>query len=131
MIKRLSVSIFLFLCSCKGAKWDSQTLETLLNDFERHSYYVDVRIKEKDTIGRYIIPNNDLYYYFTTKHGFDDKQYVAYMMPVLLNDQVMEIDSLSLIAFEFTRIGEKCSGIKGDTEKILDEYFHKVSTNAR
>ncbi len=131
MNKRFLKNIVLVLTfySCQKSEWNTKTLQALLTDIDRHSYFLSIRVEGKNITNRYVISNLDLYRYFKYKQGFNPKQYEDYMRSVLVNDQALLVDDTSLKNFQFVRIVEKCSVADENPIDILNKNFHKVLSN--
>ena len=135
MIGRYIVSViffaFFYSCSQSNCKND-EIIHAVVSDYERHSYFINLKLQEGEKVNQYVIANLDLYRYFKAKYRFERKQYEDYILPIIKNDEKLEIDLEDLSIYPFHKVIDTLSiniDIRNGKEAILRKYFHKVLTN--
>lgn len=73
----------MLLFSCRSDSYDEKSLQRVLNDFDRHSYFVGLTVKSGSSTSPYVIENSDLYSYYEKKDGLTERSYTNHMRSII------------------------------------------------
>lgn len=68
----------------------------VLQDFERHSYFLKIKISDKNGCVNGIIENYNLYYFLSESTSLTRDDYTNKMLDILLNDSIVDIPKREL-----------------------------------
>jgi len=125
--KRIVMKLFflLLLNSCMVSKGTQNTfIDKVLTDFERYSYYVSFSMTNGE---RYIIENDDLFYYLQKQNTFSREQYKKEIKEKLINGSSIEIKNLNS---NFIKVSNVPS-VEANAEKGLDEFIKIYFDNSK
>ncbi|MHC5310116.1 hypothetical protein ACYSNM_08595 [Myroides sp. LJL116] len=103
---------------------ESTFIDKVLTDFERYSYYVSFSLANGE---RYIIENDDLFYYFQKQDDFSREQYKKEIKEKLINGYSIEIKNLNSNFIEVSDVPR----VDANAEKGLDEFIKIYFDNSK
>lgn len=123
----LSICLLTTLLSC-GQKKDKMFLDKVLNDYSRDSYFVVLKTKTANRTATSLIDNDDLYFYFYEKKGFDRKAYKDFMTSFINQPKVLELSKGDYEKYGFNEV-RKDQYIDVDVSKGKDFFLNKYFKN--
>ena len=123
----LSLCLLTTIVSC-GQKKDKMFLDKVLNDYSRDSYFVVLKTKTANRTATSLIDNDDLYFYFHEKKGFDKKAYKEFMTSFLNQVKVLELSKSDYDKYGFNEV-RKDQSIDADVSKGKDFFLNKYFKN--
>ncbi len=114
--------IFLILYSCNM----SEFIDKVLNDFNRNSCFVVIKIVSKDYNGLTAIENDELFYFLSKTKNYKKEEYQSKIKKVLLSKSTIDLENESLEKWNFIKI-IPCESINLIADKgikiFLDHFF--------
>jgi hypothetical protein len=99
--------------------------EKVLSDFKRYSYFVSIDIEGK---GRFIIENDDLFYFFLKHQNLDKGKYKEFVLSKLIDQSSINItDSLTS---SFIKV-ESVTSVNANAQKGADEFILTYFDNGK
>lgn len=112
-------ALLLLLSSCTNN--DSVFFDKLLNDFERYSWFISVKINSFEYNGKAIIENDDLFYFLNQTQKLDREQYRKVIGEKLKNNGTLEIGQESLVKWNFIKVPD-ISSINQNAQKGVRKF---------
>ena len=98
----MKILLILLLSSCMN---NTPTFfDKLLNDFDRYSLFISIKINSLEYSGRVIIENDDLFYYLNQTQKLDKEQYKKVIKEKLIKDGPLDIGKASLVKWNFIKV---------------------------
>lgn len=120
----MKLLLFAILFSC--TQKDTMFLDTVLDDFDRYSYFIAVKLESPDYKGQVIIENDDLYYYFEQSQSLSRSAYKDMMFNKLRSNESLNIESTDLERWNFYKIPSIASvaqNAEKGVEAFIKSYF--------
>lgn len=129
MMKYIILSMFLLttLVSC-GQKKDKMFLDKVLNDYSRDSYFIILKTSTANQTTTSLIDNDDLFFYFHERKGFDQNAYKDFMSSFINEGKVLEVNIADYKKYGFIEIKSDRS-IDADAKKGKDFFLNKYFKN--
>lgn len=103
-------------------------LDKVLNDYSRDSYFIVLKTATANRTTESLIDNDDLYFYFHEKKGFDKKAYKDFMSSFINQAKVLEVNKSDYEKYGFIEI-KKNESIDTDAKKGKDFFLNKYFKN--
>ena len=79
----LPLPVFFFQ-SCAPEQWKEKVLDTCVNDFQRHSYFISLQVKTDSAVVRCLVRTGYLFLYFKDHQGVNAENRIRNDMDVQL-----------------------------------------------
>lgn len=122
-----SLSIVLFQ-SCASERWKEKVLDACVNDFQRHSYFISLKVKTDSAVVRCLVRTGYLFLYFRDRQALNEQEYARLAKSVIKEDRMLEVSAADRRKYNFIMIyecDEITQDIKKGTDYILEKYFKK------
>ena len=123
----LSICLLTTIISC-GQKKDKMFLDKVLNDYSRDSYFIVLKTKTANRTATSLIDNDDLYFYFHEKKGFEKRAYKEFIASFINQAKVLELSKGDYEKYGFNEIKNDQS-IAADAKKGKDFFLNKYFKN--
>ena len=100
-------------------------IEQVLSSYDRYSYYVAINVKSEQD-GRYIIENDDFFYFYQQTEGLDKQEYAQKVKGKFQNNEIFDLRNIDLSKWNFIRVKEIptiSESAKKGREKFIETYF--------
>jgi hypothetical protein len=121
------LSLVLFQ-SCTSERWKEKVLDACVNDYQRHSYFISLKVKTDSAVVRCLVRTGYLFLYFRHQQGLDEKGYATLAKSIIKKDSLLEVNAEDRKRYGFTIIygcDEITQELKKGTACILETYFYK------
>ncbi|WP_146217467.1 hypothetical protein [Chitinophaga sp. S165] len=114
--------------SCLSGKWKEKVLNACVNDYQRHSYFISLKVRTDSAVVRCIVRNGNLFLYFNDRQGLNESQYASLAKEIIKEDRVIAVSAADRKRYDFA-ILYGCEEINQELEKgteyILGKYFRR------
>lgn len=101
----------------------------IISDFNRHSFFILIKVESPKYNGDVIIENCDLYYYYSQTQNIGKKKYKNIIYNILQKKLTLKISEEDFIRFGFLIVPNEITVIANAQKGIVD--FIKIYFNGR
>lgn len=114
----------LFLClalfqSCASEKWKDKVLDACVNDFQRHSYFISLKVKTDSAVVRCLVRTGYLFLYFKDRQGLNEGQYASLAKSIIKEDRTLEVSTADQKKYNFIML-YGCDEVTQEVKKGTD-----------
>jgi hypothetical protein len=119
----------LFGCGQSNKPQDNDNFfNRIVNDFSRSSYFIVLRADLPDTTSEYLIENDDLFFFFHQKQGWNENDYRTKVLPFLEGKEKLKINKSDIGTYHFNDIKTNRQ-LEEDAHKGKDFFISKYFSN--
>ena len=130
MTKILATLSLFSLAYLTGYCQNSDTLfiNKVLSDFSRNSYFISIKVSSSNKMSRYVVKNDDLFFYFHQTNGLNKDEYKKRAFALLLGGNGLKLTIDKLKKYRFVKVSAN-GGLekykKMGKEAFLKRYFNR------